>query len=94
MASNRSRRSARVTHTGKNALGIQKKINQDYVQLGRDYKKLFVELWNNPTAKWILGGVILTSVIPFIVKALNADSDELYIIRSRGDIRDFDSMNA
>ena len=94
MASNRTRRSARVTPTGKNALGIQKMINQDYVQLGRDYKKLFVELWNNPTARWILGGVVLTSVIPFVIKALKSDEEGIFIIRSRGDIRDFDPMNA
>lgn len=94
MASNRSRRSVRVTPTVRTALGIQKEINQDYVQLGRDYKKLFVELWNNPTAKWILGGVVLTSVIPFTVKALNADPGELFIIRSRHEIREFNSMNA
>jgi DNA-binding ferritin-like protein (Dps family) len=94
MASHQSIRFPRVTPTGKNALKIQKKINQDYAQLGRDYKKLMIELWHNPTTKWILGGVVLTSVIPLIVKALNADKDEVYIIRSREDIRDFDSMNA
>lgn len=92
MASNRTRRTTRVI-TQKNVLGIQKKINQDYVQLGRDYKKLFVELWGNSTARWIMGGLILTSVIPLIGKALKSEEQDILIIRSRADIRDFDPLN-
>jgi hypothetical protein len=52
-------RSTRNTRTGGNAMNIQRKINRDYVDLGRDYKKLAVELWQIPLAKFVLGGAAL-----------------------------------
>lgn len=72
MASNRNRRSARNTPTGENAAGIQKKINQDYAILFKDYKKLFTELWRKPMTKVILGGFALSAVVPFFLKEQEA----------------------
>jgi predicted transcriptional regulator len=68
MASNKGRRSARNTPTGANALGIQKKINQDYAILLKDYGKLFSELWRKPMTKFVLGGFALSAAIPFFMR--------------------------
>lgn len=63
-----TRRVARNTQKGTNAMGIQKKINEDYAILWRDYQKLFVELWRKPMTKFVLGGFALSAVVPFLLK--------------------------
>lgn len=61
-----TRRNARVTRTGSNAMGIQKKINEDYEILAKDYGKLFVELWRIPLTKYLLGGLALGALVPLL----------------------------
>jgi hypothetical protein len=61
-----NKKSVRNTLNGQNAMGIQRKINDDYAELLKDYGKLFVELWRKPMTKYILGGLAL-SVIPFLM---------------------------
>ena len=68
MAKNQ-RRAARNTRTGSNAMGIQRAINKDYAVLGRDYGKLFVELWRMPYTRYVLGGVAIAAVVPAIISA-------------------------
>lgn len=70
MAQNTNRRGARNTRTGTNAMGIQRAINRDFVDLFTDYKRLGVELWRMPATKYILGGVALTALIPVALRAL------------------------
>lgn len=68
MAGTRNRTNARNTANGHNALGIQKKINEDYAVLFKDYGKLFTELWRKPLTKYVLGGFALSAVIPFLLR--------------------------
>lgn len=68
MAARRNRRTARLTRTGSNAAGIQKQINQDYMDLVRDYGKLGVELMRKPMTRYILGGVALTALVPYVLR--------------------------
>lgn len=68
MASNRNKRPVRNTRTGSNAMKIQRKINMDYVDLVRDYKKLGLELWQKPVTKFIVGGAALGALVPVLMK--------------------------
>ena len=60
------RQGARNTRNGRNAMGIQRAINKDYVNLADDYGKLFVELWRKPSVPYILGGIALIGCIPLV----------------------------
>lgn len=95
MASKRQRGTARNTYNGSNAMGIQKQINQDYVDLGRDYKKLFIEIWRIPATKYVLGGAAVAALIPFAMKAFGEDSQVTTYIRGVFNKADdtFDSLN-
>lgn len=62
MATTRRPRTPRNTRTGSNAMEIQRKINSDYGELARDYKKLAVELWKLPVTKFIFTGAALGAV--------------------------------
>lgn len=68
MATNRNRKTARRTPRGTNAAGIQKQINTDYEYLVKDYQKLFLELWQRPVTKFVLGGVALGAVFGILKK--------------------------
>jgi len=87
MATNRNRRSARVTRTGTNAGGIQRQINQDYVNLIRDYKKLGVELFRRPMTRYILGGVALTVAVPYILRMLRNEEVVTFVRDNVDNIR-------
>lgn len=63
MATTKTPRSPRNTRTGSNAMEIQKKINSDYGELVRDYKKLAIELWQVPVTKFVLGGAALGALV-------------------------------
>lgn len=73
MASKRVRGTARNTYNGSNAMGIQKQINQDYVDLTRDYKKLFVELWRIPATRYVLGGAAIAALVPVAMRMWDED---------------------
>lgn len=62
MATTRTPRSPRNTRTGSNAMNIQRKINSDYAELARDYRKLAVELWQLPVTKFVVAGAALGAV--------------------------------
>ena len=49
---------------------IQRVINSDYAALGRDYRKLAIELWRIPATKYVLGGIALAAFGPAIVRQL------------------------
>lgn len=80
----RSKRSARVTRTGSNVAGIQRQINQDYVNIIRDYRKLGVELFRKPMARYILGGVALTVAVPYLLRMLRRE-DVVTFVRDNVD---------
>jgi hypothetical protein len=82
MASNRNKRPVRNTKTGANAMQIQRKINMDYVDLAKDYKKLGLELWQMPLTKFIVGGAVLGALIPVFMKLYKGDLD-IDTIKSR-----------
>jgi hypothetical protein len=82
MASNRNKRPVRNTKTGANAMQIQRKINMDYVDLAKDYKKLGLELWQMPLTKFIVGGAALGALIPVFMKLYKGDLD-IDTIKSR-----------
>ena len=105
MAANRNRRSARVTRTGSNAMGIQRQINQDYRSLVEDYGRLGVELFRKPVTRYILGGVALATLAPVLMRFFRREEVQTFVrdnvegIRTRidgvihsGD-RDLDSLN-
>jgi hypothetical protein len=79
MASNRNRRSARVTKTGSNAAGIQRQINQDYVNIIRDYRKLGVELFRKPMTRYVLGGVALTALVPYVLRMFRNEEVQTFV---------------
>ncbi len=87
MASNRNRRSARVTRTGSNVAGIQRQINQDYVNIVRDYKKLGVELFRKPMTRYILGGVALTVAVPFLLRLIRNEEVVTFVRDNVDNIR-------
>lgn len=57
-------------NTARTPLRIQKEINEDYVELARDYKKLALALWKKPATKYILGGLGLAAVTPFLFRTI------------------------
>ena len=89
MATTRNRRTARVTKTGRNAMGIQRQINQDYKSLVEDYGRLGVELMRKPIARYILGGVAIATLAPFVVRLFQNTEVQTFVrdnvegIRSR-----------
>lgn len=91
MATNRNRRTAKVTRTGSNVMGIQRQINQDYVNIVRDYRKLGAELFRRPLTRYILGGVALTALAPVIMRLFRNEDvtsfvrDNVDTIRTRID---------
>lgn len=84
MASQRNRKSSKVTRTGSNAPRIQKQINQDYTNFFRDYKKLGVELLRKPMTPYILSGVALTVAVPFILSMFRRE-DVVTFVRDNVD---------
>ena len=90
MATTRNRRSARVT-SRTSAMKIQKRINRDYAQLARDYGKLGVKLFRKPATPFVLGGVALTVLAPYIMRMFRNPEVQTFItdnvegIRSRID---------
>jgi hypothetical protein len=66
----RTKRTVQNTQSGSNAMEIQRVINSDYAALGRDYRKLAIELWRIPAAKYILGGVVLAAFGPALIRQL------------------------
>lgn len=105
MATTRNRRTARLTKRGTNAGGIQKQINQDYVNIIRDYRKLGVELLRKPVTRYVLGGVALTALVPFVLRMFRNEEVQTFVrdnvesIRTRIDgvihsgERDLDTLN-
>lgn len=87
MASNRNRRSARVTRNGSNVGGIQRQINQDYMNIIRDYRKLGVELFRRPMTRYILGGVALTVAVPFILRLVRNEEVVTFVRDNVDNIR-------
>lgn len=89
MAANRNRRSARVTRTGSNVMGIQRQINQDYKYLVTDYGRLGIELMRKPLARYILGGVALAALAPVVMRFFRQEEVQSFVrdnvegIRSR-----------
>ena len=79
------RRIARNTSRGTNAVGIQRKINTDYVVLARDYGKLFTEIWRKPVTKYFLGGVALGVLAPLAFRAYGRDMEIRSFIRDNFD---------
>jgi hypothetical protein len=76
MATTRSvRQNVRNTKTGANAMNIQKAINNDFELLWRDYRKLGLELWRMPVAKFIVGGAAIGALIPVFLKLYKGDLD-------------------
>lgn len=65
MAATRKRR----TNT-RSVIGAQKQINRDYLYLARDYKKLGMEILRRPVTKYILGGVALTAIVPYVAPVI------------------------
>ena len=59
------------TRNGSNAMSIQRKINRDYVDLFQDYRKLSIELWRKPGAKYILGGIGFVALLPTMMNMLD-----------------------
>jgi hypothetical protein len=106
MASTRTRRtSTRATRTGSNALRVQKQINQDYVNLIRDYRKLGVALFRKPMTRYVLGGVAITALVPVFLRMFRNEEVQTFVrdnveeIRTRIDgvihsgERELDSLN-
>ncbi len=87
MATTRNRRTARA----KSVMGVQKQINTDFEYLMRDYVKLGSALLRRPIARYVLGGVALTVVSPFILRMFRRPEVQTFItdnvegIRSRID---------
>jgi hypothetical protein len=79
MAATRNRRTARVTKRGTNAGGIQRQINQDYANIIRDYRKLGVELFRKPVTRYILGGVALTALVPFVMNMFRNEEVQTFV---------------
>lgn len=106
MASTRTRRTAtRATRTGSSALRIQKQINQDYVNIIRDYRKLGVALFRKPMTRYVLGGVAITALVPVFLRMFRNEEVQTFVrdnveeIRTRIDgmihsgERELDSLN-
>ncbi len=87
MASTRNRRTARVTKTGRNAGGIQRQINQDYVNIIRDYRKLGVELFRKPMTRYVLGGIALTALVPFALRMFRNEEVQTFVRDNVEEIR-------
>ena len=85
MASNRNKRPVRNTRTGSNAMKIQRKINMDYVDLVEDYRKLGLELWRKPVTKFIVGGVALGALVPFVMKIMKNYDIDTDVIKEKWD---------
>ncbi len=87
MATTRNRRTART----KSIVGVQKQINTDYEYLIRDYAKLGAALMRRPLTRFILGGVALTVISPYILRMFRSDEVQTFVrdnvegIRSRVD---------
>lgn len=100
-----TRRTTAVTGRNPGPVSVQRKINQDYSILVKDYGKLFSEIWKKPVTKYILGGIALTSMIPLAMKfyrssdvfkkETNLDGDASRVDGGvmATEINDFDSMN-
>lgn len=86
MAANRSvRKVSRVTKNSSNAFKIQRVINRDYKILFQDYKKLSLELWRIPATRYILGGAVVTSLVPVIMGALKRNPQIVNFFRTNVD---------
>lgn len=70
MAAKKNTSSKKSTRATSSPLRIQKEINADYVELGRDYKKLGMALMRKPATKYVLGGIAISVFGPMIFKAL------------------------
>ncbi len=87
MATTRNRRVTRRT----SAMGIQRQINTDYAALVRDYGKLGAKLLSKPLTRYVLGGVALTVLSPFVLRMFRNPEVQTFItdnvegIRSRID---------
>ncbi|MES2526405.1 MAG: hypothetical protein V4598_04935 [Bdellovibrionota bacterium] len=87
MATTRNRRTARAN----SVLGVQKQINTDFEYLMRDYVKLGSALLKRPLTRYVLGGVALTVISPFILRMFRNTEVQTFItdnvegIRSRID---------
>ncbi len=72
-------------------MGIQKQINQDYKYLAKDYGMLGSELLKRPVTRYILGGVALMTLAPFVMRFFRREEvqtffrDNVQGIRSRID---------
>jgi hypothetical protein len=70
-------------------MGIQKQINRDYSVLVRDYGRLGVELMRKPIARYILGGVAIATLAPFVARLFRNPEVQTFVrdnvegIRSR-----------
>ena len=87
MATTRNKRTART----KSIVGVQKQINTDFAYLMRDYVKLGSALLRRPLTRYVLGGVALTVVSPYILRMFRNTEVQSFItdnvegIRSRID---------
>lgn len=85
MASTRNR--TRRARTPRTASGIQRQINQDYVNIIRDYRKLGVALFRKPMTRYVLGGVALTALVPFALRMLRNEEVQTFVRDNVEDIR-------
>ena len=71
MAKRTSKKPARRLRSGSRVWQIQKSINEDFFVLAKDYQKLFKELWNIPTTRFFVGGVVFAAIVPWSLKGLS-----------------------
>ena len=65
-----AKRNTRTVRANSSPLKVQKKINEDYVVLAKDYGKLGESIWRKPATKYVLGGIGLVVAAPYIMKLL------------------------
>jgi hypothetical protein len=75
MAKRTSKKPIQAPKSGSRIWQIQQAINEDFVVLAKDYKKLFVALWDIPTTRFFVGGVAFAAVVPWSLKGLSWVSD-------------------
>lgn len=88
MATNRKIRknAVRVSKDGSSAMQIQRVINKDYKLLFEDYKKLSLELWRIPATKYILGSIVITSLVPVVLRVLRNNPQIGNFLRNNVDV--------
>ncbi len=71
MAKRTSKKPIQVPQSGSRVWQIQQAINEDVKVLAKDYKKLFVALWDIPTTRFFVAGAAFAAVAPWTLKGLN-----------------------